>query len=95
LLKTKEMDLQTVVLANQPYGAGGFKSAPYKYENFVVHLSGEAAALKQEMSWIYQTQNGNQADAEKQNLADLPRDEKYIRITDWQEHDGWNEEGRN
>jgi LmbE family N-acetylglucosaminyl deacetylase len=95
LLKTKEIDPQTTVLANQPYGAGGFKSAPYKYENFVVHLTGEAAALKQEMAWIYQTQNGNQAEAEKKSLAELPRDEKYIRITDWQEHDGWNEEGRN
>jgi hypothetical protein len=94
-MKTKEIDPQTVVLANQPYGAGGLKSAPYKYENFAVHLSGEAAALKQEMSWIYQTQDGNQAEAERKTLAELPRHEKYLRITDWQEHGGWNEEGRN
>jgi len=91
LLKTKEIDPQTVVLANQPYGAGGSKSAPYQYENFVVHLSGEAAELKQEMGWVYQTQNGNQAEAEKKSLADLPREEKHLRITDWQEHAGWNE----
>ena len=95
LLKTKEIDPQTVILANQPYGAGGFKSAPYKYENFVIHLSGEAAALKQEMSWVYQTQNGNQAEAEKKTLADLPREEKLLRITDWQEHEGWNEANKN
>ena len=50
LLKAKELDPQTVVLADQVYGSGGFKPAPYKYENYVVHLSGEAAALKQEMS---------------------------------------------
>jgi len=91
LLKTKEIDPQTVVLADLAYGAGGSKSAPYKYENFVVHLGGEAAALKQEMAWIYQTQNGNQAETEKKPLAELPRDEKHLRITDWQEHAGWNE----
>jgi LmbE family N-acetylglucosaminyl deacetylase len=95
LMKTKEIDPQTVVLADQAYGAGGSRSAPYKYENFVVHLSGEAAALKQEMAWIYQTQNGNQAEAERKTLAELPREEKYLRIADWQEHEGWNEAGRN
>jgi LmbE family N-acetylglucosaminyl deacetylase len=91
LLKTKEIDPQTVMLADLAYGAGGSKSAPYKYENFVVHLGGEAAALKQEMAWIYQTQNGNQAETEKKPLAELRRDEKHLRITDWQEHAGWNE----
>ena len=44
LLKQKALDPQTIVLADQVYGSGGFKPAPYKYENFVVHLSGEAAA---------------------------------------------------
>ena len=95
LLKTKVLDPQTIVLADQAYGPGGFKPAPYKYENFVVHLSGEAAALKQEMAWIYQSQDGNQAEAERKTLAELPREEKYLRIMDWQEHEGWNEAGRN
>ena len=95
LLKQKALDPQTIVLADQVYGAGGFKPAPYKYENFVVHLSGEAAALKQEVTWIYQSQDGNLAEGEKKTLAELPREEKHLRIMDWQEHEGWNEEGRN
>ena len=83
------------MLADQVYGAGGFKPAPYKYENFVVHLSGEAAALKQEVTWIYQSQDGNLAEGERKTLAELPREEKHLRIMDWQEHEGWNEAGRN
>ncbi|HXW12903.1 MAG TPA: PIG-L family deacetylase [Terriglobia bacterium] len=95
LLKAKGLDPQTVVLADQTYGAGGFKPAPYKYENFVVHLSGEAAARKQEAAWVYQSQDGNLAEGERKTLAELPREEKHLRILDWQEHEGWNEAGRN
>jgi len=95
LLKQKAIDPQTIVLADQVYGSGGFKPAPYKYEDFIVHLSGEAAALKQEMSWLYQSQDGNLAEGDKKTFAELPREEKHIRIMDWQEHEGWNEEGRN
>jgi len=54
LLREKHIDPGTIVLADQAYGAGGFKPAPYHYEKYPVYLSGEAAALKQEMSWIYQ-----------------------------------------
>jgi LmbE family N-acetylglucosaminyl deacetylase len=95
LLKQKALDPQTIVLADQAYGSGGYKPAPYKYENFVLHLSGEAAALKQETSWIYQSQDGNLAEGDKKTLSELPREEKHLRIMDWQEHEGWNEEGRN
>jgi LmbE family N-acetylglucosaminyl deacetylase len=94
LVKGKALDPQTTVLAGQVVSSEGSKPAPYKYENFVVHLSGEAAALKQEMAWIYQSQDGNQAEAEWKTLAELPREEKYVRIMDWQDHEGWNEEGR-
>jgi LmbE family N-acetylglucosaminyl deacetylase len=92
LLKQKALDPQTIVLADQVYGAGGFKPAPYKYQSFVVHLSSEAAALKQEMTWIYQSQDGNLAEGDKKTLAELPREEKHLRIMDWQEHEGWNEQ---
>ena len=91
LLKQKAIDPQTIVLADQAYGSGGYKPAPYKYEDFVIHLSGEAAALKQEASWIYQSQDGNLAEGAKKTLAELPREEKHLRIMDWQEHEGWNE----
>ena len=92
LLKQKALDPQTIVLADQAYGSGGFKAAPYKYENYVLHLSGEAAALKQEMTWLYQSQDGNLAEGNKKTLAELPREEKHLRIMDWQEHEGWNED---
>jgi LmbE family N-acetylglucosaminyl deacetylase len=92
LLKERVLDPQTVVLADQVYGAGGFKPAPYKYENYVVHLSSEAAALKQEVTWIYQSQDGNLAEGNRRTLAELPREEMHLRILDWQEHEGWNED---
>ncbi len=95
LLKAKAIDPQTIVLADQVYGAGGFKPAPYKYENYVIHLSGEAAALAQEASWIYQSQDGNLAEGNKKTLAELPREEKHLRIMDWQDHEGWNEQPQN
>ena len=77
--------------ADQAYGAGGFKPAPYHYEKYPVYLSGEAAALKQEMGWIYQSQDGNIDEGMKKTFAELPREEVHYRIVDWQEHEGWNE----
>jgi LmbE family N-acetylglucosaminyl deacetylase len=91
LLRDKRIDPQTIVLADQAYGAGGFKPAPYRYEKWPVYLSGEAAALKQEMGWIYQSQDGNLSEGMRQTLAELPREEIHYRIVDWQEHAGWNE----
>ena len=93
LLKENRVDANTVILADQAYGAGGFKPAPYKYEKWPVYLSGEVAALKQEMSWIYQSQDGNLAEGtnNKKTLAELPREEVHYRIVDWREHAGWNE----
>jgi len=91
LLKGKLLDPGTVVLADQVYGSGGFNPAPYKYEPYVVHLSGEVATLKQEMGWIYQSQDGNLDEGDKKVFSELPRQEKHLRIMDWQEHAGWNE----
>ena len=91
LLHDKRIDPQTIILADQAYGAGGAKPAPYKYEKFTVYLSGEAATLKQEMSWIYQSQDGNLAEGARKPFAELPREEIHYRIVDWQEHAGWNE----
>lgn len=91
LLREKRIDPKTIILADQSYGAGGFKPAPYHYEKFVVYLSGEAAALKQEMGWIYQSQDGNLAEGMKKTFAELPREEIHYRIVDWEEREGWNE----
>lgn len=91
LLREKAIDPQTVILADQAYGAGGFKPAPYHYEKYPVYLSGETAALKQEMGWIYQSQDGNIDEGMRKTFAELPRQEVHYRIVDWQEHEGWNE----
>lgn len=91
LLREQRIDPQTIVWGDFAYGAGGFKPAPYKYQKAVVYLSGEASALKQEMSWIYQSQDGNLAQGMKRTFSELPRQEEHVRILDWQEHEGWNE----
>jgi LmbE family N-acetylglucosaminyl deacetylase len=91
LLREKRLDPNTMVLADQAYGAGGYKPAPYHYEKYVVYLSGEAAILKQEMGWIYQSQDGNIDEGMRKTYDELPREEIHYKITDWQEHEGWNE----
>src|SRR6266568_2713048 len=91
LLKAPSLDPATVIWADDAYGAGGYKPAPYHYEKVTIHLSGEAAALKQEMGWIYQSQDGNINEGMRKTSSELPREEIHLRITDWQEHEGWNE----
>ena len=91
LRRENKIDSRTVILADEAYGAGGFKPAPYHYEKWPVYLSGEASALKQEASWIYQSQDGNLAEGAKKSFTELPREEVHYRITDWEEHEGWNE----
>jgi LmbE family N-acetylglucosaminyl deacetylase len=91
LLREKKIDPKTVVLADDAYGAGGFKPAPYHYEKMTVFLSGEAAARLQEMGWIYQSQGGNLSEGMRKTFAEFPREENHLRILDWQAHAGWNE----
>jgi LmbE family N-acetylglucosaminyl deacetylase len=91
LLREKHIDPATVILTDVSYGAGGFKPAPYKYDKAKIHLSGEAAALKQEMTWIYQSQDGNLSEGMRRTSSELPREEHHLRIVDWQQHEGWNE----
>jgi LmbE family N-acetylglucosaminyl deacetylase len=91
LLREKRIDSNTIVLADVAYGAGGFKPAPYRYEKATVYLSGEAAALKQEMLWLYQSQDGNLYEGMRRTFPELSREENHLRIIDWQEHAGWNE----
>lgn len=91
LLRENRIDPHTIVLTDVAYGAGGFKPAPYRYIKAPVFLSGEAAAVKQEMGWLYQSQDGNLAEGMRQSLRELSRQEEHLRIMDWQEHEGWNE----
>ncbi|HEV2425442.1 MAG TPA: PIG-L family deacetylase [Terriglobia bacterium] len=91
LLRRHQIDPATVVLADQAYGSGGYKPAPYHYRPYVLRLSGEVAALKQEMGWIYQSQDGNLDEGSKKTFIELPRSELHEQILDWQQHEGWNE----
>lgn len=91
LLQAHDIDPHTMVVADRAYGSGGYKPAPYRYAPYVVYLSGEAAMLKQEMSWIYQSQDGNLAEGSKRTFEELPREGQHFRILDWQQHEGWNE----
>ncbi|MGE5327457.1 MAG: PIG-L family deacetylase [Deltaproteobacteria bacterium] len=91
LLRRNQISPGTMVLADQAYGAGGFKPAPYQYEPAPVQLSGEAATLKQEMSWIYQSQDGNLHEGTRKSFDELLRQEMHFRIVGWQDHEGWNE----
>ena len=75
-LREKRMDPDTLIWSHQAYDAGDSKSAPYAYEKVIVFLSGEGAALGQEM---------------KGTFSEMPHREEYLRILDWQEHKGWNE----
>ena len=91
LLREQRMDGKVQILANVSYGAGGYNPAPYHYEPVAVYLSGEAAAMKQEMDWYYQSQHGNQAEGERKSYVELPRVEEHLRILNWQKASGWNE----
>lgn len=91
LLRRHQIDPATIVLADQAYGSGGYKPAPYQYKPYVLRLSGEVAALKQEMGWLYQSQDGNLDEGSKKTFIELPRSEIHEQILDWQQHEGWNE----
>ncbi|MGH9405601.1 MAG: PIG-L family deacetylase [Terriglobia bacterium] len=91
LLRDKKLDPHTVVLADRAYGSGGYKPAPYHYAPYIVYLSGEVSAMKEEMGWFYQSQDGNLDEGSKKTFTELPRRESHYRIIDWQQHAGWNE----
>lgn len=91
LLRSHQLSPATVILADRAYGSGGYKPAPYHYATYIVHLSGEAAMLKQEMGWIYQSQDGNLTEGSKKTYQELSREGSHFRILDWQQHEGWNE----
>jgi LmbE family N-acetylglucosaminyl deacetylase len=91
LLREQRLDPKTQIVADVSYGAGGYQPAPFHYEALLIHLSGEAAALKQEMEWFYQSQHGNYAEGSRKSYGELPRFEEHLRIVDWQKAEGWNE----
>jgi LmbE family N-acetylglucosaminyl deacetylase len=92
LLREGRISKDTQLAVDVIYGAVPPPRAPYKYEKYVLNVSGEAAKLGQEASWYYQSQDGNHQQAAIAGYEKLPREEPYphFRILDWPEHPGWN-----
>lgn len=103
LLAQGKLSPDTQLVVDQVYGPVPQKHAPYAYEKLQFYVSGEVAALGQEASWYYQTQDGNHQQAEIVTYEKLPRDASpphfgdyhwpypHYRVLDWQTHAGWNE----
>ncbi len=64
---------------------------PYHYAERKLYVSGGVLALAQEAGWFYQSQGGNRAEGNIRAFNQLPREQTYRVILDWQEHAGWNE----
>ncbi len=64
---------------------------PYHYAERKFFVSGDVQALAQEAGWFYQSQGGNRAEGHLRTFNQLPREQIYRVILDWQEHQGWNE----
>ncbi len=94
LLQEGKLSRNTQLIVDVAYGSMRERHAPYKYEKHTLHVSGEVARISQEALWYYQSQDGNHQQAEIIDYAKLPREEPYphVRILDWQEHEGWNEQ---
>lgn len=103
LLKQGKLSPDTELIVDQVYGPAADKHSPYQYEKVQFYVSGEVAALGQEATWYYQTQDGNHQQAEITPYDKLRRDASerhfsvyhwpypHYRILDWQKHEGWNE----
>jgi hypothetical protein len=50
-----------------------------------------SGALKQEMTWIHQSQDDNLSEGRWRASSEFSREERHLRIVDWQPHEGWNE----
>jgi LmbE family N-acetylglucosaminyl deacetylase len=82
---------QLKLLVDQSYGPGPQAHAPYRYQQHVLHVSGEAMALAQEARWFYQSQDGNRAEGDLRTFDQLRRTEIHWEVLDWKDHEGWNE----
>ncbi|HEY6293320.1 MAG TPA: PIG-L family deacetylase [Terriglobia bacterium] len=78
------------LLVDRVYNPKEHPATPYRYEDRVFHVSGEAAALAQEAGWYYQSQGGNRAEGNLHDLDQLPREMRYREVLDWDGHEGWN-----
>ena len=78
------------LLVDHVYNPKEHPASPYRYEDRVFHVSGEAAALAQEAGWYYQSQGGNRAQGNLHDFDQLPRELRYREVLDWNSHEGWN-----
>lgn len=93
LLKEGTISRDTQLVVDASYGPIPNHHAPYRYEKYPLHVSGEVARLGQEALWYYQSQDGNHEQANIIDYNKLPREEPdpHFRILDWYTHEGWNE----
>jgi hypothetical protein len=94
LLRDGKLSRDTQLIVDVAYGSMRATHAPYKYEKYRLNVSGEVARMGQEALWYYQSQDGNHQQANITDYDKLPREEPYphVRILDWQDHEGWNEQ---
>jgi len=78
------------LLVDRIYNPKEHPATPYHYEERVLRVSGEAAALAQEAGWYYQSQGGNRAEGNLRDFDQLPRELRYREVLDWNGHEGWN-----
>ncbi|MFZ0964460.1 MAG: PIG-L family deacetylase [Terriglobia bacterium] len=91
LLRAGFISPDTELRVDQIFDPREHPATPYHYEDHEFYVSGEAMALAQEAGWFYQSQGGNREEGNLRTWSQLPRSERYRRVLDWKEHQGWNE----
>lgn len=91
LLRAGFISPDTEVRVDQIFDPKSHPATPYQYEDHEFYVSGEAMALAQEAGWFYQSQGGNREQGNLRTWTQLQRSERYRKVLDWKDHQGWNE----
>ena len=91
LLREKAVAPNLTLLVDEVHDAKLQPVTPYRYQKYVLNVSGEAKALAQEAGWYHQSQGGNRGEENRKAFDQLSRTENFREVLDWQEHEGWNE----
>jgi LmbE family N-acetylglucosaminyl deacetylase len=91
LLHAALISPDTELRVDQIFDPKAHPATPYKYEDHEFYVSGEAMALAQEAGWFYQSQGGNRGEGDLRVWSQLQRSERYRKVLDWKDHQGWNE----
>lgn len=91
LVRDGALSPKTELRVDRIFDPKNHPATPYHYENHNFYVSGDAMALAQEAGWYYQSQGGNKAEGKIRDWKQLPRNQAYRKVLDWDEHQGWNE----